>query len=136
MFAISIDFSWCWYTLDCFRSVGAAAVPSLLHVIAEHNNLRACLGSLLLSSSLSLALSLHCNALRKGPSLVLCAATEVIKILAAPGASRNCCKKPPHNYLLIWYASMQDISLALIGFGSVSSVPRASWVPLFMKEHV
>lgn len=30
MFAISIDFSWCWYTLHCFRSVGAAAVPSLL----------------------------------------------------------------------------------------------------------
>lgn len=76
MFAICIDFSWCWYTLDCFRSVGAAAVPSLLHVIAEHNNLTGCSASLLLSSSLSLALSLHCNALRTGLSLVLCAAAE------------------------------------------------------------
>lgn len=95
MYAISIDISWCWYMLDCFRRVGAAAVPSLLHIIAEHNNLRACLGSLPLPSSLSLALSLHCNALRTGPSLVLCAAIEVIKILALPGASRNYCKKIP-----------------------------------------
>lgn len=44
MFAISIDFSWCWYTLGCFRSVRAAAVLRLLHIIAEHNNLVACLG--------------------------------------------------------------------------------------------
>lgn len=55
---------------------------------------------------------------------MLCAATEGIKILAVPGASRNYCKTP-HNYLLIWYASMKDISLALIGFRSYSLVPLA-----------
>lgn len=111
-----------------FRSVGAAAVLRRLHVIAEHNNLTACLGSSHCSYPTCYLLPYPYSVMPLGQDYLfaLCAATQVIKILTAPSASRNYRKKAPfHNYLLIWYASMWDISLALIGFGSVSLVPLA-----------
>lgn len=60
-----------WFQLELVHApLFQKCWSSCCAIIAEHNNLRASLGSLPLSSSLSLALSLRCNALRTGLSLV------------------------------------------------------------------